>query len=111
MNEAGSEVNAMTEAKTKELPATEIERRAYELYLERGGADGHDVDDWVQAERELRAGAGKSQSGTQAGSQAEPRRTVERSAGSAADRGSDQSGERSRNSLSDSLSSSIGKRS
>ena len=31
----------------------EIERRAYELYLERGAADGGDVDDWLHAEREL----------------------------------------------------------
>jgi hypothetical protein len=33
----------------------EIARRAYELYQERGGEDGHDVDDWLQAERELTA--------------------------------------------------------
>lgn len=30
-----------------------IERRAYERYIERGGGDGHDLDDWVEAEREL----------------------------------------------------------
>jgi len=29
-----------------------IRRRAYELHLERGGAHGRDVDDWLQAERE-----------------------------------------------------------
>ncbi|MCC6750565.1 MAG: DUF2934 domain-containing protein [Deltaproteobacteria bacterium] len=28
--------------------------RAYELYLGRGGAHGCDVEDWLQAERELR---------------------------------------------------------
>jgi Protein of unknown function (DUF2934) len=32
----------------------DIARRAYELYLARDGEDGHDVDDWLQAERELR---------------------------------------------------------
>jgi hypothetical protein len=32
----------------------EIERRAYELYLARGEVCGHDRDDWLQAERELR---------------------------------------------------------
>ena len=32
----------------------EIERRAYELYLVRGGIDGHDQEDWLEAERELR---------------------------------------------------------
>jgi glyoxylase-like metal-dependent hydrolase (beta-lactamase superfamily II) len=31
----------------------EIRRRAYEIYLERGGQPGHDLDDWLQAEREL----------------------------------------------------------
>src|SRR5882672_1835506 len=31
----------------------EIERRAYELYEERGREGGHDWEDWFQAEREL----------------------------------------------------------
>ena len=31
----------------------EIGLRAYQIYVERGGADGHDVDDWLQAERKL----------------------------------------------------------
>jgi hypothetical protein len=31
----------------------EIARRAYEIYLERGGEAGHDQDDWFRAEREL----------------------------------------------------------
>src|SRR5262249_20630172 len=33
-----------------------IARRAYALYLARGGQEGHDVEDWIQAERELRFG-------------------------------------------------------
>jgi DUF2934 family protein len=32
-----------------------VARRAYDLYLARGCEHGHDVDDWLQAERELRA--------------------------------------------------------
>jgi Protein of unknown function (DUF2934) len=32
----------------------EIAKRSYELYLARGGADGFDVEDWLQAESELR---------------------------------------------------------
>jgi hypothetical protein len=32
----------------------EIRRRAYQRYLERGGGDGQDFDDWLEAERELR---------------------------------------------------------
>jgi hypothetical protein len=31
----------------------EIELRAFQIFIERGGTDGHDVDDWVEAEREL----------------------------------------------------------
>jgi len=32
----------------------QIEKRAYEIYEQRGRADGHADDDWAQAERELR---------------------------------------------------------
>jgi len=32
-----------------------IEHRAYELYLDRGSDPGHDFDDWLRAERELKA--------------------------------------------------------
>jgi hypothetical protein len=35
--------------------AEAITRRAYELFLERGGTHGNDVDDWVRAELELSA--------------------------------------------------------
>ena len=31
----------------------EIRRRAYEIYLERGGGPGDELDDWMRAEREL----------------------------------------------------------
>ncbi len=31
----------------------EIRSRAYEIYLQRGCAHGHDLDDWFNAEREL----------------------------------------------------------
>lgn len=30
-----------------------VARRAYDLYLARGAAPGRDLDDWIQAEREL----------------------------------------------------------
>ena len=33
----------------------EIRRRAYEIYLERGAEPGHELEDWLQAERELKA--------------------------------------------------------
>ena len=31
----------------------QIRRRAYELYLERGEQPGHELEDWLQAEREI----------------------------------------------------------
>jgi hypothetical protein len=34
-------------------PRDRIASRAYQLYLERGGGDGRDMDDWLEAEREL----------------------------------------------------------
>jgi hypothetical protein len=34
----------------------EIAARAYEIFLSRGASDGHDLDNWLQAERELTAG-------------------------------------------------------
>ena len=35
------------------VPNSDVARRAYDLYLARGRKDGHDVDDWLQSEREL----------------------------------------------------------
>jgi hypothetical protein len=37
----------------REPSREEIARRAHELYLERGGEHGKDVEDWVRAEKEL----------------------------------------------------------
>ena len=33
---------------------SDIARRAYDLYVARGCKHGHHLDDWLQAERELR---------------------------------------------------------
>jgi len=33
--------------------AERIRQRAHEIYLARGGEPGHDLDDWLQAEREI----------------------------------------------------------
>jgi hypothetical protein len=35
----------------------DIRLRAYEIYLERGEQAGHELEDWLQAERELERGA------------------------------------------------------
>ncbi len=40
-----------------EVSESDIARRAFELYCARGCQDGHDVDDWLSAERELREAA------------------------------------------------------
>jgi Protein of unknown function (DUF2934) len=37
----------------------EIEWRAYQIFLERGGTDGHAEEDWLQAEHELRREKGQ----------------------------------------------------
>ena len=38
----------------------DIARRAFELYCERGCEHGHDLGDWLEAERELRRESGSS---------------------------------------------------
>jgi hypothetical protein len=40
-----------------ESPDEDIRRRAYEIYLERGETPGRELDDWLQAKRELEGGA------------------------------------------------------
>jgi Protein of unknown function (DUF2934) len=57
----------------------EIERRAYEIYLQRGGASGGELDDWLIAEREIlgaqerpeRSHGGSARLGTSGFSEAE----------------------------------------
>jgi hypothetical protein len=39
-----------------------VARRAYELYLARGGGDGMAMEDWLAAERELQSDGGTSES-------------------------------------------------
>ena len=41
------------EGRTQVELAAEIRRRAYELYENRGRADGHSFEDWEQAEAEV----------------------------------------------------------
>jgi hypothetical protein len=43
------------------LPLEEqVRQRAFEIYLQRGGQDGSDLDDWQQAEAELQAGGSEA---------------------------------------------------
>ena len=39
-----------------DLSHERIARRAYEIFLARGGHHGHHEEDWLQAERELKLG-------------------------------------------------------
>lgn len=39
---------------TPEPTQEQIRTRAYEIYLRRGGSHGHEWEDWIEAERELR---------------------------------------------------------
>ena len=48
--------NIEAEATSVEIAEEEIRRRAFEIYLERGEQPGSDLDDWLQAERELQRG-------------------------------------------------------
>jgi Protein of unknown function (DUF2934) len=43
----------ITETPRREVTDEEIRQRAYEIYLNRGAAPGFELDDWLQAEREL----------------------------------------------------------
>ena len=47
-----------TLAMTSDPSDNDIARRAFELYCERGREDGHDVDDWLNAECDLRDSRG-----------------------------------------------------
>ena len=57
--------NAKLEVEVSEAPLAggpaeerqaRIRERAFELYVVRGQEDGHDLEDWVQAEAEISAG-------------------------------------------------------
>jgi hypothetical protein len=39
-----------------EASGKDVAQRAYELYAQRGGEPGRDVEDWVRAEKELNSG-------------------------------------------------------
>jgi hypothetical protein len=43
----------------------EIRQRAFEIHIERGGIHGCDLDDWLQAERELQGKYNKINDGRQ----------------------------------------------
>lgn len=52
-NGNGSSAKTKTPSAKKLSPERKIELRAYEIYLERNGAPGNPLEDWVRAEREI----------------------------------------------------------
>ena len=45
---------------TRNVDAEEVARVAYSLYEQRGREDGHDLEDWLEAERIVRSGAARN---------------------------------------------------
>jgi hypothetical protein len=45
--------NVSEESGKNEPSPVEIRQRAFEIHIERGGIHGCDLDDWLQAQREL----------------------------------------------------------
>jgi len=55
--------NVAEESRNNGPSLTEIRERAFEIHIERGGIHGCDLDDWLQAERELQEKYNKSKDG------------------------------------------------
>ena len=54
--DAANEMQRQADGNTSNAPTFEqISEAAYHRYLQRGGQDGHDFDDWLDAERSLRS--------------------------------------------------------
>ena len=52
-------VTVVPDALAASMTDRDIAQRAYALYVQRGSEHGHDIiDDWLQAERELRGEVG-----------------------------------------------------
>ena len=52
----------MSDIRSGEPSRTDIERRAYQLYLQREKADGGAVEDWIQAEKEVKEDLARNKS-------------------------------------------------
>jgi DUF2934 family protein len=51
-----NEIQTQDDGSVSNVPTFEqISEAAYHRYLQRGGQDGHDFDDWLDAERSLRS--------------------------------------------------------
>jgi hypothetical protein len=61
---ASPEVKKSKQPKRQPPTQEQIALRAYQIYLERNGAPGNPLEDWVRAERELAEGPKKTRSKT-----------------------------------------------
>lgn len=52
---AASECTPTLRGASHEPTPDQVRRRAYDLWIARGCREGHDLEDWLDAERELRA--------------------------------------------------------
>jgi hypothetical protein len=59
-NGNGSSTKSKTPSAKKLSPQEKIAQRAYEIYLQRNGAPGNPLEDWVRAEREILAQSRKA---------------------------------------------------
>jgi hypothetical protein len=59
-NGNGSATKSKSPSVKKLSPQEKIAQRAYEIYLQRNGAPGNPLEDWVRAEREVLAKSRKS---------------------------------------------------
>ena len=50
----GSDGKSDRPVRPSEPTLEQIRERAYEVYVQRGRTDGFDIEDWLQAEKELR---------------------------------------------------------
>jgi len=56
LRDTANETQTQSDANAPGVPTFEqISEAAYHRYLQRGGQDGHDFDDWLDAERSLRS--------------------------------------------------------
>ena len=56
--------NLAEESRNNGPSLAEIRERAFEIHIERGGIHGCDLDDWLQAQRELQEKYNKSNDGS-----------------------------------------------
>ena len=71
----------LKQIKDKQITHDEISQRAYEIFVERGCPEGRDMEHWLEAEAQLRAGtASPSMPATAKPAKASTRPTINRRA-------------------------------